>query len=78
MHADFCVEALQEAIAQYGPPEITNTDQGSPFTGADWITVLKDHDVRISMDGRDCYLDNIFIERLWQRSSRSFDHIVLP
>ena len=43
-----------------------NTDQGSQFTGADWITVLKDHGARISMDGRGCYLDNIFIERLWR------------
>lgn len=66
MHADFCVEALQEAIAKYGPPEIMNTDQGSQFTGADWITALKDHGVRISMDGRGRYLDNIFIERLWR------------
>ena len=66
MHADFCVEALQEAIAKYGPPEIMNTDQGSQFTGTDWINVLKDHDIRISMDGRGRYLDNIFIERLWR------------
>ena len=66
MHADFCVDALQEAIAKYGLPEIMNTDQGSQFTGTDWITVLKDHGVRISMDGRGRYLDNIFIERLWR------------
>ena len=66
MHADFCVEALTEAIAQYGPPEIMNTDQGSQFTGAAWITTLTEAGVRISMDGRGRYLDNIFIERLWR------------
>jgi len=66
MHASFCVEALQEAIARYGPPEIVNTDQGSQFTGADWITTLTEAGVRISMDGRGRYLDNIFIERLWR------------
>ena len=52
MHADFCVEALQEAIAKYGPPEICNTDQGSQFTGAAWVTSLTEAGVRISMDGR--------------------------
>lgn len=66
MHADFCVEALQEAIAKHGPPEICNTDQGSQFTGAAWITTLTEAGVRISMDGRGRYLDNIFIERLWR------------
>ncbi|MCL7406452.1 IS3 family transposase [Paradonghicola geojensis] len=66
MHADFCVEALNEAIAKYGPPEICNTDQGSQFTGSAWITTLTDAGVRISMDGRGRYLDNIFIERLWR------------
>jgi putative transposase len=66
MHAGFCVEALEEALAKYGPPEIVNTDQGSQFTGADWITTLTEADVRVSMDGRGRYLDNIFIERLWR------------
>lgn len=66
MHADFCVEALNEAIAKHGPPEIMNTDQGSQFTGSAWITTLTDAGVRISMDGRGRYLDNIFIERLWR------------
>ena len=64
MHADFCVEALQEAIAKYGPPEICNTDQGSQFTGSAWSTTLTHAGVRISMDGRGRYLDNIFNERL--------------
>jgi putative transposase len=66
MHADFCIDALKEAMEIYGPPEIMNTDQGSQFTGADWITTLTDANVRVSMDGRGRYLDNIFIERLWR------------
>ncbi len=66
MHADFCVEALNEAIAKHGPPEIKNTDQGSQFTGSAWITTLTEAGVSISMDGRGRYLDNIFIERLWR------------
>lgn len=66
MHADFCVDALQEAIGKYGPLEIMNTDQGSQFTGSDWITTLTKAGVRVSMDGRGRYLDNIFIERLWR------------
>ncbi|MBO9420312.1 DDE-type integrase/transposase/recombinase [Labrenzia sp. R4_2] len=66
MHADFCVDALNEAIAKYGPPEIMNIDQGSQFTGSAWITTLTEAGVRISMDGRGRYLDNIFIERLWR------------
>ncbi|MEZ5985235.1 MAG: IS3 family transposase [Hyphomonas sp.] len=66
MHADFCVEALNEAVAKHGPPEIMNTDQGSQFTGSAWITTLTEAGARISMDGRGRYLDNIFIERLWR------------
>ena len=66
MHADFCVEALKEAMAKHGPPEIMNTDQGSQFTGSAWITTLTEVGVRISMDGRGRYLDNICIECLWQ------------
>jgi len=66
LDASFCVEALNEAIAKYGKPEVMNTDQGSQFTGAAWITTLTEEDVKISMDGRGRYLDNIFIERLWR------------
>ena len=66
MHADFCVEALNEAIAKHGPPEIKNTDQGSQFTGSAWIATLTEAGVSISMDGRGRYLDNIFIECLWR------------
>jgi putative transposase len=66
MDARFCVEALEEALARYGKPEIFNTDQGSQFTSLDFTNVLKDTSVAISMDGRGRYMDNIFIERLWR------------
>lgn len=65
LDADFCTEALREALDRYGAPEIFNTDQGSQFTSAQFTSVLKDRGVRISMDGRGRFLDNIFIERLW-------------
>jgi putative transposase len=63
--ADFCVAALQEAIARYGPPEIFNTDQGCQFTSEEFTGVLAAHQIRISMDGRGRCHDNIFVERLW-------------
>jgi putative transposase len=63
----FCIEALQEAMDRHGPPEIFNTDQGVQFTSADFRGALEGRGVRISMDGRGRYLDNIFIERLWRR-----------
>ncbi len=62
----FCLEALNEALARYGKPEIFNTDQGSQFTSLDFTAVLKGAGVAISMDGRGRYMDNIFIERLWR------------
>lgn len=65
LDASFCVEALQEAIARYGTPEIFNTDQGSQFTSEDFVEVLQDHNIRISMDGKGRWMDNVFIERLW-------------
>lgn len=65
MDSDFCVEALKEAIHNYGCPEIFNTDQGSQFTSESFTKVLKDNDIKISMDGRGRFQDNIFIERLW-------------
>jgi putative transposase len=64
--ADFCVEALQEAISKFGRPEIFNTDQGSQFTGEEWTTTLKGAGVAISMDGKGRWIDNVFIERLWR------------
>ena len=66
MDADFCIEALEEALARYGRPEIFNTDQGSQFTSPRFTGVLKDAGVRISMDGRGRWMDNVFIERLWR------------
>ena len=64
--ADFCIAALEEAIEKYGIPEIFNTDQGCQFTSFDFIGVLKDKGIRISMDGRGCWRDNIMVERLWR------------
>jgi len=66
MEADFCIEALQDALARFGAPEIFNTDQGSQFTSPRFTQVLKDAKVRISMDGRGRWMDNVFIERLWR------------
>jgi len=66
MDAAFCVEALDEALARYGRPEIFNTDQGSQFTSSDFTGALKTASVEISMDGRGRCMDNIFIERLWR------------
>jgi putative transposase len=66
MEADFCVEALREALDRHGPPEIFNTDQGAQFTSIDFVGELEGRGVRVSMDGRGRYLDNIFIERLWR------------
>jgi putative transposase len=63
---DFCVAALEEALARFGVPEIFNTDQGSQFTSADWINALKPTGVRISMDGKGRWIDNVFVERLWR------------
>ncbi len=62
----FCIDAVEEAIARHGCPAIFNTDQGSQFTSAAFTGVLQDHGIRISMDGRGCWRDNIFVERLWR------------
>ncbi len=66
MEAAFCVEALEEALAKYGKPEIFNTDQGSQFTGAAFTGVLAKNDIAISMDGKGAWRDNVFVERLWR------------
>lgn len=66
MYARFCVEALQEALARYGAPEILNSDQGSQFTSTDFTKVLLAANVKISMDGRGRWIDNRMIERLWR------------
>ena len=66
MDADFCVEALQEALAKYGKPEIFNSDQGSQFTSEAFTDVLKAHEIDISMDGKGAWRDNVFVERIWK------------
>ena len=66
LEASFCVEALEEALERYGAPEIFNTDQGSQFTGLAFTDVLKAAGIRISMDGKGRWMDNVFIERLWR------------
>ena len=75
MTTDFCVEALEEAIARYGTPEIFNTDQGSQFTSADFTQVLTDNGIKISMDGKGRWVDNVFVERLWR--SVKYEHVYL-
>jgi len=72
MDVAFCVDALDEALARFGRPEIFNTDQGSQFTSAAFTGRLTSADIRISMDGRGRWMDNVFIERLW-RSLKSED-----
>ena len=66
MDTDFCIDALKEAIERYGCPEIFNTDQGSQFTSEDFTSVLKDSGIKISMDGKGRWVDNVFVERLWR------------
>ncbi|MGY3146352.1 transposase InsO family protein [Bradyrhizobium sp. USDA 3397] len=66
MDTSFCVSALEEALARFGRPEIFNTDQGSQFTSAAFTGTLFATGVRISMDGRGRWMDNVFIERLWR------------
>ena len=66
MDTEFCVEALTDALNHYGVSEIFNTDQGSQFTSKMFTEVLKEKDIRISMDGKRSWVDNVFIERLWR------------
>lgn len=64
--SDFCVAALEEALDRFGCPEIFNTDQGSQFTSAEFLNVLRRRQIQISMDGKGCWRDNVFVERLWR------------
>lgn len=64
--ASFCVDALEEAINKFEAPEIFNTDQGSQFTSEAFVGKLKENDIRISMDGKGRWIDNVFIERVWR------------
>ena len=66
LDVSFCIEALEEALMKYGIPDIFNTDQGSQFTSLEFTDILIKHDIKISMDGRNRWMDNIFIERLWK------------
>jgi len=66
LETDFCIEALEEALARFGSPEIFNTDQGSQFTSMAFTSVLHRENVAISMDGRGAWRDNVFVERLWR------------
>ncbi len=66
MEVDFCIEALNEAIERFGCPEIFNTDQGAQFTSEAFLTVLERNQIRISMDGKGRWRDNVFVERLWR------------
>jgi putative transposase len=66
MEAAFCIETLEEALARHGKPEIFNTDQGSQFTCAAFTGVLAANEIRISMDGKGAWRDNVFVERLWR------------
>jgi putative transposase len=66
MDTSFCIDALEEALYRYGKPEIFNSDQGSQYTSEAFTTILKDNDIRISMDGKGAWRDNVFVERLWR------------
>jgi putative transposase len=63
---DCCLDAVREAITPDGCPEIFNTDQGCQFTSLEFTSVLKDQGIQISMDGKGCWRDNVFVERLWR------------
>ena len=71
----FCTAAVEAAIARYGCPTIFNTDQGAQFTSADFTGLLRDHGIAISMDGKGCWRDTIFVERLWR--SLKYEEIYL-
>lgn len=75
MTAEWCVECLEQAIAEHGKPEIINSDQGSQFTSKEYVDCLKGHSIQISMDGKGRAIDNIFIERLWR--SVKYEHVYL-
>ena len=66
MEDDFCISAVEHAIRLYGVPKIFNTDQGAQFTSTDFIAILNHNGIKISMDGKGRWVDNVFIERLWR------------
>lgn len=75
MDVDFCIEAVEAAIARWGSSEIFNTDQGSQFTRQPFTQMLKDYDIAISMNGKGCWRDNVFVERRWR--SMKYEEIYL-
>jgi len=75
MDVEFCLDAVNEAIAKYGCPEILNTDQGSQFTSQAFTGILKDNNIQISMDGKGAWRDNVFVERLWR--TIKYEHVYL-
>ena len=75
MDVSFCLEALDEALARYGKPEIFNTDQGSQFTSVAFTDRLKQEGIKISMDGKGRWADNVFVERFWR--SLKYEHVYL-
>lgn len=75
MDSSFCVDALEEALARHGPPEIFNSDQGSQFTAEAFTKPLRDRGIAISMDGKGRCIDNVFVERLWR--SLKYEEIYL-
>ena len=66
MTTDFCIKAVEEALAKHGKPEIFNTDQGSQFTSGDFVGLMVANRIEISMDGQGSWRDNVFVERLWR------------
>jgi putative transposase len=66
LEVDFCLEAVEAALAQYGKPEIFNTDQGSQFTSVEFTSLLRDNAIAISRDGKGAWRDNVFVERIWR------------
>jgi putative transposase len=76
MEMGLCIEAVEEAVAHYGTPEIFNTDQGSQFTSSAFTGLIKEHGIRISMDGQGAWCNNVFVERLWK--SVKYEEVCIP
>jgi putative transposase len=75
MDASFCLDELEEAMEKYGKSEIMSTDQGSQFTSLSFTQCLKENDIRISIDGKGAWRDNVFVERLWR--TVKYEHVYL-
>ena len=73
---DFGIEAVEEAIRRHGKPQIFNTDQGSPFTRAEFIDLIQGHRIRVSLDGKDRWVGYVFVEKLWK--SVNYEEVYLP